>query len=79
MFVRVFLFVGMAVLIWSAYARPSAAHGAKRAYTVRTYDTLWSIATSHYRGDPRAAIWEIQRRNKLVGAEVRPGQKLVLP
>jgi len=61
MFVRIFLLVGLAVLIWSAYARPSGAHGTRQVYTVETYDTLWSIAASHYTGDPREAIWQIQR------------------
>jgi LysM repeat protein len=79
MFVRIFLLVGLAVLIWSAYARPSGAHGSKQVYTVEAYDTLWSIAASHYGGDPREAIWQIQRRNRLAGVTVRPGQTLVLP
>jgi LysM repeat protein len=79
MFVRIFVVVGLAILIWSAYARPSGAHGAKEIYTVKAYDTLWSIAQSHYAGDPREAIWEIQERNDLAGAAVRPGQRLVLP
>jgi LysM repeat protein len=79
MFVRIFVVVGLAILIWSAYARPSGAHGVKEIYTVKVYDTLWSIAQSHYAGDPREAIWEIQERNGLAGAAVRPGQRLVLP
>lgn len=79
MFVRIFLLVGLAVLIWSAYARPSGAHQPRQVYTVKTYDTLWSIASSHYSGDPREAIWQIQRRNGLKGTGVAPGQELVLP
>ena len=42
---------GIAVLVWSAVARSSQAHGAKQVVTVRPYDTLWSIAQRHYGGD----------------------------
>lgn len=79
MFVRIALIVGMAVLVWSAVARSSDAHGAKQVITVRPYDTLWSIAQSHYGGDVRDAVWRIERANRLSGADVRPGEKLVLP
>jgi hypothetical protein len=40
MFVRILLIVGMAVLVWSAMARSSNAHGAKQVVTVRAYETL---------------------------------------
>ena len=56
MFVRIILIVGLAVLIWSALARSSDAHGAKQVVTVRPYETLWSIAQRHYAGDLRDAI-----------------------
>ena len=79
MFVRVIIIVGIAVLVWSAYARSSQAHGAKQVVTVRAYDSLWSIAERHYGGDVRDAIWRIERANHLAGADVRAGQKLVLP
>ena len=79
MFVRIILIVGLAVLIWSALARSSNAHGAKQVVTVRPYETLWSIAQRHYAGDLRDAIWQIERANHLQSADVRVGQKLVLP
>jgi LysM repeat protein len=79
MFVRVLIIVGIAVLAWSALARSSNAHGAKQVVTVRPYETLWSIAQSHYAGDVRDAIWQIERANHLRSADVRVGQKLVLP
>ena len=79
MFVRILLVVGAAILIWSTYARPSGAHGTRQVYTVKPYDTLWSIASSHYAGDPREAIWQIEKRNRLAGAALRPGERLVLP
>ena len=79
MFVRILLIVGMAVLVWSVKARSSNAHGAKQVVTVRAYDTLWSIAEQHYGGDVRDAIWQIEKANRLPSADVRVGQKLVLP
>ena len=79
MFVRIILIAGLAVLVWSAVARSSQAHGAKQVVTVRPYDTLWSIAQRHYAGDVRDAVWQIERANHLPGADVRAGQKLVLP
>ena len=53
--------------------------GPESRYVVKRYDTLWSIATSHYAGDPREAVWDIQERNRLSGAEITPGQVLRLP
>ena len=50
-----------------------------RYHTVRSGDTLWTIASSHYGGDPREAVYRLEDRNHLAGALVRPGQKLVLP
>ena len=79
MFVRILILVGLVVLVWSAAARSSQAHGAKQVVTVKPYDTLWSIAERHYAGDVRDAIWRIERANHLSGADVRIGQKLILP
>jgi LysM repeat protein len=79
MFVRIFLIVGIAVLVWSAVAHSSQAHGAKQVVTVKPNDTLWSIAERRYGGDVRDAIWRIQRANHLSSADVSVGQKLVLP
>jgi LysM repeat protein len=79
MFARIIIIVGIAVLVWSASARSSQAHGAKQVVTVRPYDSLWSIAQRHYGGDVRDAIWRIERANHLASADVRAGQKLVLP
>jgi nucleoid-associated protein YgaU len=79
MFVRIVLIVGLAILVWSAVARSSQAHGAKDTVTVRPFDTLWSIAQQHYGGDVRDAVWRIERANHLHGADLRAGQRLVLP
>ena len=69
----------MAVLVWSAMARSSKAHGARQVVTVRAYDTLWSIAQQHYGGDVRDGVWQIEKANHLQSADVRVGQTLVLP
>jgi hypothetical protein len=79
MFVKILLLAGTALLIWSAAARPSGAHGHKVTYLVKPYDTLWSIASSHYSGDPRAAIWQIENANHLGSAGIHPGELIVLP
>jgi nucleoid-associated protein YgaU len=67
------------VLAWSVLARGSEGAGAGEPYRVRPGDTLWTIAERHYGGDPRRAVWELQRENGLTGAAVTPGQVLILP
>src|SRR5262249_12121936 len=42
-------------------------------------DTLWSIAASHYGGDPRDAIYRLEQRNGLTNAGVWPGQRVFFP
>jgi LysM repeat protein len=79
MFVKFLATLFAGVVIWAIAAHPSGGAGKARIYTVKPYDTLWSIAASNYGGDPRGAIWKIERRNGLAGSVLRPGQKLVLP
>jgi nucleoid-associated protein YgaU len=79
MFVKVLILAGMALVVWSAVARPSGAHGHKVSYRVQAYDTLWTIASAHYGGDVRDAVWQIQQANRLTGTAIRPGETLVLP
>ena len=67
------------MLVWSAIARSSNAHGARQVVTVRAYETLWSIAQQHYGGDVRDGVWQIEKANHLQSADVRVGQTLVLP
>jgi LysM repeat protein len=79
MFVK---FIGVllaGLIVWAVAAHASDGAGRPERYTVKPYDTLWSIATSHYGGDPRAAIYRLEERNGLAGTVVQPGQKLVLP
>ena len=79
MFARVVICIALLAFAVSLAARPSGGAGPERAYIVRPYDTLWSIATAHYAGDPREAVWKIERRNGLSGAAIHAGQRLVLP
>lgn len=79
MFVRIFILVGISILVWSAVARSSNAHGPRTVVTVNAHETLWSIASRNYAGDPREAIWRIEQANHLAGGDVRVGQRLVLP
>ena len=60
-------------------ARPSQGAGAETRYVVRAGDTLWSIASTRYSGDPRKAVWRIEQRNGLAGDTLRPGSVLYLP
>lgn len=79
MFVRLVVAAVAALALWAALVRPSAAVAPERVYVVRPADTLWSIATRHYAGDPREGVWRLQERNRLPGTLLRPGQRLVLP
>ncbi len=79
MFGKVLLIAALALVAWAVVARASQGAGPGLRYTVRPGDTLWSIAASHYSGDPRDAIYRIDRRNHLGGSLLRPGEKLVLP
>lgn len=79
MFVKIAVLATAALLVWSVHARPSGAHGGKELYRVKAYDTLWTIASSHYAGDVRASVWQIEKANHLDGVTIRPGEVLVLP
>jgi nucleoid-associated protein YgaU len=80
MFVRVLLVTFLVtVLAWSILARGSEGAGSGRAYRIDSGDTLWSIAARHYGGDPRRAVWRIQRENGLGHEPLVPGQVVQLP
>lgn len=79
MFAKILLVALVLALAVAVTARTSDSAGPESRYVVKRYDTLWSIATSHYAGDPREAIYDIQERNGLAGADIKPGQVLRLP
>ncbi|HEX2310728.1 MAG TPA: LysM peptidoglycan-binding domain-containing protein [Vicinamibacterales bacterium] len=79
MFAKTLLIAFVLALAVAVTARTSDSAGPEQRYVVKRYDTLWSIATTHYAGDPREAVWQIQERNRLAGATITPGQVLRLP
>jgi LysM repeat protein len=78
-FGRIVIVVLVALLVWAVLARDTGAGPNPRHHTVRPGETLWSIATANYAGDPREGVWKLQRRNGLSRATIVPGQRLVLP
>jgi nucleoid-associated protein YgaU len=79
MFGKILLISALVLIAWAVVARASHGAGPEVHYIVEPGDTLWSIATAHYGGDPRDAIYRIDRRNHLGGSLIVPGQRLVLP
>jgi hypothetical protein len=79
MFAKLLALALAAALVAAVVTRQSAGSGRDRVYVVRPYDTLWSIAAAHYAGDPRDAVWKLERRNHLPDALIRPGMRIVLP
>ena len=79
MFGKIILIAALALIAWAALARASHGAGPEQRYTVKPGDTLWTIAVKHYAGDPRDAIYRIDRRNHLDTGVIVPGQRLVLP
>jgi nucleoid-associated protein YgaU len=79
MFAKALLIALTLVCVIAVAARTSDGAGHEQRYVVKPYDTLWSIATTHYGGDPRDAISKIERRNGLGNPVIRPGQVLRLP
>lgn len=79
MFGRVIIVLVVAVLLWAVFARDTGAGSNPRHHTVQPGETLWSIASQRYGGDPRKGVWVLQERNGLSGTTIVPGQRLVLP
>ncbi len=79
MFGRLVIIASMGLILWGVVARASNGAGPEAIYVVKPHDTLWSIATKTYGGDPREGIWKLEQRNGLAGATIVPGEKLVIP
>lgn len=60
-------------------ASPSQSARLASSHEVRPGETLWSIASTTYGGDPRPHVTAIIERNSLVDATIAPGEVLVLP
>jgi hypothetical protein len=78
-FGRIALVLLAAAIVWAVFARDTGAGANPRYHTVRTGETLWSIAVGSYAGDPREGVWLLQERNDLAGSTIVPGQRLLLP
>jgi nucleoid-associated protein YgaU len=79
---RVWIFFCAAAIVLAgtlAHARSSQGASRETRHVVRPGETLWAIAVERYGGDPRKAVWRIEERNGLSGAEIAPGTMLVLP
>jgi LysM repeat protein len=79
MFGKALLISALVLIAWLFVARASQGAGPTMRYTVKPGDTLWSIATTHYAGDPRDAIYRIANRNDIANGVIVPGERLVLP
>ena len=79
MFVKLLGLAALALVAWTVFAGPSGAGGDPVVYRVKPYDTLWTIASQHYGGDVREAVWRIRQANDLGDPTILPGQRLVLP
>jgi hypothetical protein len=79
MFVRISTALALLGVLVAIAAHPSGSSGHEQVYVVRRFDTLWSIASARLAGDPREGVWRIRERNRLGGATIRPGQRLILP
>ena len=79
MFGKILLIAALALIAWAALARASHGAGPEQRYVVKPGDTLWTIEVEQYAGDPREAIYRIDRRNHLGGSVIVPGQRIVLP
>ncbi|MGM0882705.1 MAG: cell division suppressor protein YneA [Bacillota bacterium] len=61
---------------------PAEASLNEQVVTVHTGDTLWDIAKKYADGkddDIRYIIYSIKDRNGLQSADIKPGQKLIIP
>jgi len=79
MFAKLTILLILAALAVGMAARVSHGAGPERTYVVKPTDTLWSIAARTHAGDTREGVWQLEQRNHLRSATLRPGQKLVIP
>jgi len=73
--------LGLAAVLVLATGRLAYGSGPVAADTVVVTpgDTLWSIAASHYAGDPRPHVEAILQVNHLSSPLLTPGESLMIP
>lgn len=73
--------VALALLLAVALgaARPSVGATPETRYVVEPGDSLWTIASEHFGGDPREGVWKLREANGLSEPTVRPGQVILVP
>lgn len=79
MFGKTLLVLLVSVVAWAGFVHPSEATSRDATYVVQPGDTLWTIASRHYAGDAREAIWRLRSTNRLESSSLQPGQRLRLP
>jgi LysM repeat protein len=79
MFGRIVLVVLAGILVWAVLARDTGAGPTPHVHRVHAGETLWSIASARYGGDPRAGVWKLQEANGLSSATIVAGQRLLVP
>ncbi len=75
---RIVLLAGVLILAGSRLAYGSGPQPVQLV-VVGPGDTLWSIAASHYHGDPRPQVDAIVSLNHLRSPLLAPGQTLQIP
>ena len=74
--------LALSVLAVGAFGVPRlfASSSVVRVHVVKDGDTLWALAHDYASSeDPRSYVHEVRELNKLVSAQVFPGQTLILP
>src|ERR1044072_119525 len=72
---KILMISAWVLIAWMFLARASQGAGPTMRYTVKPGDTLWSIATRHYAGDPRDAIYRIAERTEIADGGVGRGAR----
>lgn len=73
------LLLTVALLLASVRLAYGSGGGHQDRVVVSAGDSLWTIAQSHYQGDPRSHVDAIMAVNHLTSPGLTPGQSILLP